>query len=181
MAGARQPIALLEAKGRKHLTKAEIAERRASEVQPATDEIKPPSYLTAAQKKHFVKLADQLGKIKIMGETDVDTLARYVVAETQYQDAVKEQRKLAKDRPSKDDDMSKKEYFEALDAWNGAMDAADKRQERYFKQASTLARDLGLTISSRCKLVVPKSDEEKPKENKFAQFATFRGKAAGVE
>lgn len=181
MAGPRQPIALLEAKNRKHLTKAEIAARRASEVQPATDEIKPPSYLTAAQKKHFVKLADQLGKIKIMGETDVDTLARYVVAETQYQDAVKEQRKLAKERPNKDDDMSKSEYFEALASWNGAMDAADKRQERYFKQASTLARDLGLTISSRCKLVVPKSDEEKPKENKFAQFATFRGKAAGVE
>lgn len=183
MAGPRQPIALLEAKNRKHLTKAEIAERRASEVQPATDDIKPPSYLTAAQKKHFVKLADQLGKIKIMGETDVDTLARYVVAETQYQDAVKEQRKLAKERPNRDDEeyLSKSEYFEALEAWNSALAAADRRQERYFKQASTLARDLGLTISSRCKLVVPKSGEEKPKENKFAQFATFRGKAAGVE
>lgn len=183
MAGPRQPIALLEAKNRKHLTKKEIAERRDSEVQPATDEITPPAYLTAAQKKHFVKLAGQLGKIKIMGETDVDTLARYVVAETNYQAAVKEQRKLAKERPAPDDEeyLSRSEYHKALETWYMTCDIADRRQERYFKQASTLARDLGLTISARCKLVVPKSDEEKPKENKFAQFTTFRGKAAGVE
>ena len=53
---------------------------------------------------------------------------------------------------------------------------AAKLQDRYFKQASALARDLGLTISSRCKLVVPAKDEE-PKVNKFAQFR----KAAGDE
>lgn len=32
MAGKRQPLAVLQANGRKHLTKAEIAERSASEV-----------------------------------------------------------------------------------------------------------------------------------------------------
>lgn len=178
MAGPRQPIELVIAKGKKNLTKAEIAERRATEVAPATDEIAAPSHLTAAQRRHFDKLAWQLEKIRIMGETDVDALARYVVAETQYRDIVKQQRKLAKDRPKKDDpqfsDVS--DYYTASEAWYAAQEALDRRQERYFKQASQLARDLGLTISSRCKLQVPVSDEP-PKENKFSQFR----KAAGSE
>ena len=172
MARPREPINLLEAKGKSHMTKAEIAERRDSEVQPCTDGIEAPAYLSAAQKKHFVKLAGQLEKIKIMGETDVDTLARYVVAELQYRDIVKELRKLAKDRPKKDDAQydTPAEYYQAMELWYAAQDALDKRQERYFKQASQLARDLGLTISSRCKLQVPvKKDDEKP-VNKFAKF-----------
>lgn len=180
MARPREPINLLEAKGKSHMTKAEIAERRDSEVQPCTDGIEAPAYLSAAQKKHFVKLAGQLEKIKIMGETDVDTLARYVVAETSYQAAVKAQRKLAKDEPQKDDPAyeTPDDYYRAVGLWYSAQDAADKRQERYYKQASALARDLGLTISSRCKLQVPvKAGEEKP-VNKFARFS---GKAAGAE
>lgn len=173
MAGPRQPIELIIAKGKKNLTKQEIAERRAREVAPAFDDLAPPAYLTAAQKKHFVKLAGQLEKIRIMGETDVDTLARYVVAEMQYQAAVKEVRKLAKDRPTDRDDP---EYYHKLETWHILAELNDKRQERYFKQASTLARDLGLTISSRCKLVVPKTEDDAPKVNKFAKFG---GKAAG--
>ena len=179
MAGPRQPIELIMAKGKKNLTKAEIAERLATEVQPRTDDIVAPAYLTATQKKHFVKLAGQLAKIKIMGETDCDTLARYVVAETQYQTAVKDQRRLAKERPNRDDPRyaSPADYVRELEIWYMEQGAADSRQARYFKQASTLARDLGLTISSRCKLQVPVK-EEKPKVNKFAQFG---GKAAGAE
>lgn len=172
MAGPRQPIELVIAKGKKNLTKAEIEARRASEVQPSTDDLTAPSYLTAAQKKHFTKLTEQLKKIKIMGETDVDTLARYVVAETMYQAAVKELRKLAKERPNKDDPQFEEpvDYYKAMEFWYVAQEAGNKAQERYFKQASALARDLGLTISSRCKLVVPTKAEEDTPVNKFAKF-----------
>ena len=179
MARPREPIDLLLAKDKKHFSKDEIEARRASEVQPCTDGIEPPSHLTAAQKKHFAKLAEQLEKIRIMGETDCDTLARYVVAELQYRDAVKEQRRLAKDRP-KEDDLKFDEpadYYRALEVWYVAQAMADKRQERYFKQASALARDLGLTISSRCKLQVPVKNEPQKPANKFAKF----GKVAGAE
>ena len=172
MARPREPINLIEAKGRSHLTKAEIEERRAVEVQPCTDGIEAPSYLTAAQKKHFLKLAGQLEKIRIMGETDVDTLARYVTAQSMYEKATKELRALEKDKPKRDEP----DYYTQLDLWYAAQNSAAKLQDRYFKQASALARDLGLTISSRCKLVVPSKDEE-PKVNKFAQFR----KAAGDE
>lgn len=162
MARPREPIALIQAKGKKNLTKAEIAERQASEVMPCTDEIEAPAYLTAAQKKTFDRLAGQLKKINIMGETDSDTLARYVVAQTAYEKAVKELRTAQRERPK---DAGAAELIE----WARLLDALDRRVERYFKQATAAARELGLTISSRCRLAVPVKDDA-PKVNKFARF-----------
>lgn len=171
MAGQRQPIGLVQANGRKHLTKEEIRKRTAEEVQPCTDGIEAPGYLTAAQKKQFDKIAGQLQKIKIMGETDVDALARYITAQSLYEAAVKELRKLAKDRPKKDESEF---YYKELELWYTLNDLAAKKQDRYFKQSQTAARDLGLTISSRCKLQVPVT-EEAPKENKFSKFVKVVG------
>ena len=167
MAGQRQPIGLVQANGRKHLTQEEIRQRLATEVQPCTDDIEAPAYLTAAQKKQFNKIAGQLQKIKIMGETDVDALARYITAQSLYEAAVKELRKLAKDRPK---DPDAEGYYALLKLWGEMTETADKRQDRYFKQAQTAARDLGLTISSRCRLQVPAAAEEAPRENKFSKF-----------
>ena len=42
-------------------------------------------------------------------------------------------------------------------------------QDKSFKQCRACANDLGLTITSRCKLILPKTPEN-PKENKFAKF-----------
>ena len=172
MAGPRQPIELVIAKDKKHLTKAEIEERRQRELQPCTDDITAPSYLTAKQKKAFYKIAGQLEKLKIMGETDTDALARYITAQELYEQAVKDLRQLSKERPEKNDHPD--DFYEVLDLYFHSLDSATQRQDRYFKQAQTAAAALGLTISSRCKLVAPVI-EEKPKENKFAQF----GRAAG--
>lgn len=166
MAGSRQPIDLIIANGRKNLTKAEIAERRAAEVAPCADDLTAPSYLTAAEKKRFDKLAGQLAKIKVMGETDTETLARYVTAQTLYEKATKELRTLANKRPP---DTEADAYYERMDVWTSAQDNLSKLQDRYFKQAQTAAASLGLTISSRCKLIAPVKDDE-PKVNKFAKF-----------
>lgn len=171
MAGQRQPIELVVANGRKHLTKAETEERRQRELKPCTEEITAPSYLTAKQKKEFDKIANQLQKLKIMGETDCDTLARYIVAQGFYEQAVKDLRAVQKERPKGDDaDLA------AMSKWSGMLEQLDRRQERYFKQAQQAANALGLTISARCRLVAPVV-EEKPKENKFSKF----GKAAGYK
>lgn len=175
MAGPRQPIELVVANDRKHLTKAEIEERRQRELKPCTDDITAPSYLTAKQKRTFNKIAQQLKKLNIMGETDTGALARYVTAQELYEEAVKDLRKLAKDRPSaeeKEDDQDN--YYKRVALYYELLESATKRQDRYFKQAQTAAASLGLTISSRCRLVAPVA-EEKPKENKFSKF----GKAAG--
>ena len=174
MARPRQPINLIIANGKKHLTKEEIAERQATEVAPCTDDLNPPSYLTAAEKKRFVKIAGQLDKIKIMGETDVETLARYVSAQTLYEDATKELRRLKRERPKMDDTQETDAYYAALDMWNRIYDTTVKNQDRYFKQAQSAARDLGLTISSRCKLIAPVKDEAPP-VNKFSKFRTSGG------
>ena len=153
MAGQRLPIEVVQARGSKHLTKAEIQERKEREIKPVTDDIIAPDYLTKKQKDIFYKLASQLEKLKIMGETDVDALARYIVANDSYVHATKQLRKSE----VKNDPMK-------YESWS-------KIQERNFKMVRASANDLGLSISSRCKLVVPGTNkEDKPKENKFAKF-----------
>lgn len=152
MAGPRLPLEVLQARGNKHLTKAEIEERQAREIKPITDNIIAPTYLTKKQKDEFYKIAEQLKKLKILGETDVDALARYITANDFYINAVKQMRKP----DVKNDPL-------LFDTWA-------KIQERYFKQCRASANDLGLSISSRCKLVVPEKKDDKPKENKFKKF-----------
>jgi P27 family predicted phage terminase small subunit len=175
MGRPREPVELLIAKGKKNLTKAEIEARRKAEVAPCADDLTPPSYLTAAERRRFSKLAGQLDKIKIMGETDVETLARYVSAQTLYESATKELRKLDKDKPKKEDFVGEiKDYYAALDIWMTASETAARLQDRYFKQAQTAAASLGLTISSRCKLVAPVKDEV-PQVNKFSKFRAIGG------
>ena len=152
MSGQRQPIELVIAKGNKNLTKAEIKERQDREIKPITDDIIAPPYLTKKQIEEFYRISGQLQKLKIMGETDVDALARYIVANDLYINAVKQLRKAdVKNDPFK------------FEAWS-------KIQERYFKQCRSSANDLGLSISSRCKLVVPVASESNIKENKFSKF-----------
>lgn len=152
MAGQRQPIELVLANGKKHLTKSEIEERRAREVKPLTGDITPPAYLTKKQKAEFNTIADQLQELKIMGETDVDALARYIVANTFYINAVKKLRSK--------EALNDPEIFES---WL-------KIQEKMFKQCRASANDLGLSISSRCRLVVPAADKAPEKVNKFKKF-----------
>ena len=152
MAGQRLPLEVVQARGTKHLTKAEIQERREREIKPITDNIIAPDYLTKKQKEEFYRIAEQLKKLKILGETDVDALGRYITANDFYINAVKKMRtKEVKGDPIK------------FTAWA-------KIQERYFKQCRASANDLGLSISSRCKLVVPEKKDDKPKENKFKKF-----------
>ena len=44
-----------------------------------------------------------------------------------------------------------------------------RAQNTYFNQCHTCASALGLTITSRCRIVIPKV-EEAPKANRFAKF-----------
>lgn len=152
MSGQRQPIELVIAKGNKNLTKAEIQARLDSEIKPIADNITAPGYLTKKQKEEFNRIAEQLRKLKIMGETDVDALARYIVANDLYITAVKKLRS----KEVRNDPV-------LFELWA-------RNQERYFKQCRASANDLGLSISSRCKLVVPATKEPPKKENKFSKF-----------
>ena len=149
LARSRQPINILEAKGKKHLTKQEIEERKNSEVQAPDNNIKPPSYLPETLKKEFARIAGELKNIGIMSNLDCEALARFIVSECNYQKVTKKLLKAGVENPK---------YYGLL-----------LLQEKLFKMCRQSAGDLGLTISSRCKLVIPQT-EDKPKENKFARF-----------
>ena len=142
MARPREPIDLIKAKGRKHLTKSEYEERKEQELEVPFTDIKPPKYLVGEQQlEKFNYYADMLLELGIFTELDVDCLARYIMGEQLYLQYTGLLIKLIK---SKDFDQ---------------MGKIQGLQDRAFKQCQQCARDLGLTISARCKLVVPQTDE----------------------
>lgn len=151
MAGQRQPIELVMAKGKKNLTKKEKEERMAREIKPITDNMIAPDYLNSNQINEFYEISEQLQKLKIMGETDVDALARYIISKDLY---VALTNQIMQNNVISDPVM---------------LDKYMKNQDRAYKQCRASATDLGLTISSRCKLVAPAPAQEK-KENKFSKF-----------
>lgn len=159
MPGPRQPTDLVVLNGRKHLTKAETEARRAAEMKappPKSKRIKPPAYLPESLHKKFRTLAKQLIEIGILAEIDYDCLARYLLAEQAYL-AVTEQvnRAIAGGAITLLDDLS-------------------KTQTRYFNQCDRAAAALGLTISSRCRLVVPKPLEDETRDDPMAKMLRER-------
>lgn len=141
MAGKRQPTELVVGKGKKHLSRAEEDARRDREVYvepPAR--AKPPKWLPDALKSEFRALGKKLIAAGLYTDLDADTLGRYLVAQHEWIAATAEvQRALTPPR-----------YVESADAWG-------RVQERYFKQARNCANDMGLTITSRCRLVIPQT------------------------
>lgn len=162
MARNKEPVDLILAKGKSHhLTKKVIEERRESEVKAAKDNIKPPSYLNRSQKTKFKKIASELIELDIMSNLDCDALARYLIALDIY---ISLSRKLQENDLEGIDIKDEKKLAEAVEK----LDEVSKIQDRYFKQCRMAASDLGLTTTSRCRLVVPKAPE--PKKNKFDKF-----------
>lgn len=153
MPGKRQPTDVVLANGRKHLSRAEEAQRRAGEVKlPQAKTARPPRWLPEELKKTFRALGKQLIQAKLYTELDADTLGRYVAAQHQWELAT----------------GHAEEALEAADQEEA--DGWSRIQDRYFKQARACANDMGLTITSRCRLVVPGAGEPDEPENPFLQL-----------
>ena len=167
MARPRQPIDLIAAKGRKHLTIAEYTERKEAEVEAPADNVKAPSFLLKKEREKFDELAKQLIDLKIMSNLDCDVLARYIRAETEY---IKITKQLQKIRFVPDKKSMVTEDTQLVEQY-ARYNYLSKIQNRLMKACNENARELGLRISSRCKLVIPKEKDEKPK-NKFIQHAS---------
>lgn len=175
MANPRQPINLITYKGRTHLTAAEIAARQSSEIDAPADNIVPPKYLNKKQKDEFLALVDELAPLDILANIDAGELARYVVAHSLYAKYTK----LIHQLPKKKAKRMRREAEERGEPI--AADVTDDElaleleqdlsalQARYFDQCEKTARALGLNITSRCRLIIPKAPEP-PKENKFSRF-----------
>ena len=144
MAKRREPIDLLVAKGKKNLTKKEIEERKNREIKAPSENIETPSYLPENLKGEFINISSKLKEIGIMSDLDSNALARYLIAEHEFQ---KVAIKMVKMKNITD------KYFDYL-----------KAEDKFFNQARAAAGDLGLTITSRCKLVLPNNNKDEPSE-----------------
>lgn len=154
MAGQRQPVEVVRAKGKKHLTKAEIAARTVSEVkaEPAK-QIRAPDYLPDELKKEFSRLARELVKLELVGKLDADVLARYVMSRESWIAA--QARAFAAVHTGEDP--------KAVGQWA-------RIEKIYFDQCQACAAAMGLTISSRCKLVLPKQPDDPADKDPIAQL-----------
>ena len=146
MAGRnRQPVDVLEARGRSHLTRAEKERRKATEqtVPPGMRAAEPPGYLSQWHDlaDEFIRYAQMLAELMPdnFGQPDADCLARYVVSEHLFE-------RYTADLMAETDPLNVK--------------ALQIAQDRAFKQAQSCASALGLTVTSRCKLVVPPPSDD---------------------
>jgi P27 family predicted phage terminase small subunit len=161
MSGKRQPIELLLIKGKKHLTKTEIAERKSKEIRAPADKIRPPKYLSKELKSEFNKIAKELVKIGIMSNLDVDALARFILARKMYLQITDE---LLNRNPvtELEEEVSRNgQMVRVTQSASGTYLELLQAQDKLFKQCRQSASDLGLTISSRCRLVMPKKEVQK--------------------
>ena len=110
-----------------------------------------PEYLPVKLKDEFTLIAFKLLEVGVMTELDEDCLARYLLSKQNYL-----QYTSMLNKATKNNKISEMEKLMTM-------------QDKAFKQCRACANDLGLTIASRCKLVMPEV-KETPKENKFSKF-----------
>lgn len=158
----KQPINLIIAKGKKHLTKAEIEERQRTEITTDHINVKPPDYLNEEEIKEFYRISKILLDIGIITELDEDCLAHYLISNTSYIKYTKKIRAL-------EDELLEAKRTDRKAKLKSEIDTYLTYQDKALKQCRACANDLGLSISSRAKLVMPQPKEEK-KENKFTKF-----------
>ena len=166
MGRARQPVDLLVYKGNKNLTKKEIEERKSQEVNAASDKVKPPTYLPRDLKREFKKISSELVQIGIMSNLDNDALARFLLAKKMYLEitdklmSISPTEKVPFTTNDENGDISEEGFKEVVNQTHSELLI---NQDKLFKQCRSAASDLGLTIASRCRLVIPKSSEKKEK------------------
>ena len=140
---AKLPQNVIEMRDRSHQTKAEKAERHASE--PKTEKVKQvraPVWLPEHLREEFSKLGRELNEVGLLSKLDFDILARYLMSRDAWVAA------HLKARDALDMDDAKE-----AGTWS-------RVARTYFDQCQQCASSMGLTITSRCRLVVPKPPED---------------------
>ena len=180
MAGKRRPmdVNLSVVDGGKHWTKDEIKTRKASEPKlPKPKALTPPGWLSKPGKALFRKYAKQLLDFPagVISTLDAGTLARYCDCELSYAEASNQKQawlEVCQERlvdlrnagavPGEEDDQSYERAKKQVDFWSGQM-------IKFEKIARSCATEMGMTVSSRCRLVVPNA-EPKPEDNPLAEL-----------
>lgn len=151
MAGRKkETIEVLQAKGKKHLTKAEIKARTESQVKVDSNNLNPTANFPDELQERFYFYTKELEKAGIISNLDIGALERYCILEKEFYEI------------SNDLSKTKKTNYRYKEKKKDLLDTN--------KAMISLENSLGLNMPSRNKLVVPKSKEDKPK-NKFERFA----------
>lgn len=161
MPGPRQKLSVLEGNGRKHLSRSERAQRAAQEVDlPKPKSLRVPKWLPDYLRSDFRALAKELLAADLgAAQLDRDTVGRYIVAQHQFAASCR----MVQDALDQEDP-------DLVNKWS-------KAQKTYFEQARACANDLGMTITSRCRLVLPEG--ARPKEpNAFEKMMEERMRRA---
>lgn len=165
MPGPRQPTDIVKANGRKHMTAAEEDQRRDREVHvPSPDKAEPPKWLGKKFHKEFREIGEILRNSGLYTELDRDVLGQFLVARDRWVRADKLASAAIRD---KDEKLAKE--------WTSVQGA-------YFKQCRQCAEAMGLSITSRCRLVVPQvlvaAAADPGVEDEFTQILKRRQEAA---
>lgn len=174
----KESVDLILAKGRSHhLTKQDIEDRKSQEVPVIADNIRPPGFLTTKkQRTKFSEIAKALTEMKIMGNADCDMLGRYIICQEDWERYGKLGRKISagieklvaeslETGAGDEEDAIEKKIKKAT----AHLSEYERLRSEAFKKCQECAQLLGMTITSRGKITIPKK-EEKPKDNKFDRF-----------
>lgn len=147
MGRKKEPINVILEKGKKHLTKNEIEKRKSEELPIYDDRITVPITLPKKFHEEFLYYVEELQRLNIISNLDVEILEKYLIVKDLHNKSIQ--------LLQEDDNFMNKDLVLI--------------QEKYFKELITLSRELGLTITSRVKLVIPKK-EDKNEENPLAKI-----------
>ena len=140
-----------------HRTNAEIEERIKTEITTEMPKrIIPPAYLPESMRDEFKRIAKQLGALHIFCPLDYDMLARYLIARAAW----------LKSQAQANHALTAGDLSESL-GWG-------KSANMYFSQCHACAQALGLSITSRCRLVVPKPPEDETRDDPMTKMLRER-------
>ena len=150
---AKLPQNVIEMRDRSHQTKAEKAARRTGEPQAEkVKQVRVPVWLPEQLRDEFAKLGRELNEVGLLSKLDFDILARYLMSRDAW---------IAAHHKARD----------ALDMDDAKEAGTWSRVARtYFDQCQQCASSMGLTITSRCRLVVPKPPEDEAAGDPMTQM-----------
>lgn len=146
----KEPIDSVVKKGKSHLTKEQIEERREAEgaIKFGTDNIARPTWLDAVAKKMWVVLVEELTALDLMTNADVYALS---IACDAYSNYVKAARAVRKDG-------QKVEHVNAGKEKNTVQNPSIFIAQKYHLIFKSYLAEFGLSPASRARLATVKDD-----------------------
>jgi hypothetical protein len=159
----KEPVALIERKGKTHLTRAEKMSRRESEVNLPELNFDVPDTLHGCQIEEFKKIALYLMSVNaennskgggnIYNGMDSEAIAQYIICKDYSHDYQRKHDTYLADM---------RDMYDHLEIKRAMINVKDcAAQHRYYcEQARKYASDLGLTVTARMKIVLPGAKDD---------------------